>query len=131
MRPFDVVEGPTKLLDLRAEPLAIGPVLLALGSEAVGLAAEDLDVPRLFLCLMEMLLEADMLVTVRPFDVVEGPTKLLDLRAEPLDFGPVSLALGSEAVALYAEDFNLSGLLSRLLELLLEPSKFIAMHCSA
>ena len=92
MRPFDVVEGPTKLLDLRAEPLAIGPVLLALGSEAVGLAAEDLDVPRLFLCLMEMLLEADMLVTVRPFDVVEGPTKLLDLRAEPLDFGPVSLA---------------------------------------
>ena len=72
VRPLDVVEGPAKLFDLGAEPIGFGPELLALGPEPVALAAEGLDVLGLLLCLLELLLEAGMLVTVRPFDVVEA-----------------------------------------------------------
>ena len=63
-------------------------MLLALDPKPVALAAEGLDVlARLLLCLLELLLEAGMLITMRPLDLVEGPTKLLDLAAEPIAFG--------------------------------------------
>jgi hypothetical protein len=129
VRPLDVVEGPAKLFDLRAEPIAFGSVLLALGSEAVALAAEDLDVLRLYSCRMELLLKAGMLVTVRPFDVVEGPAKLLDLRAEPIAFGSMLFALGPKPVALAAEGLDvLARLLLCLLDLLLEAGVLITMR---
>ena len=125
VRPLDVVDGPAKLFDLRVEPIAFGPMLLALSKEPVALAAEGLDVlARLLLCLLELLLEAGMLITMRPLDVVEGPTKLLELAAEPIAFGPMLLALSTEPVALAAEDLDVLELLSCLLE----AGQFIAMR---
>ena len=129
VRPLDVVDGPAKLFDLRAEPIAFGSMLLALGPKPVALAAEDLDVLRLYSCRMELLLKEGMLVTVRPFDVVEGPAKLLDLRAEPIAFGLMLLALGPKPVALAAEGLDvLARLLLCLLELLLKAGTLVTVR---
>ena len=134
VRPLDVGEGPAKLLDLGAEPIAFSTELLALGPEPVALAAEGLDLVGLLACLPELLLEAGMLVTVRPVDVVERPAKLLDLRAKPIAFSTELLALAGvararpEPVALAAEGLDVMGLLSCLPELLLEAGMLVTVR---
>jgi hypothetical protein len=111
MSPLDVVAGPAKLFDFAAEPIDFGTVLLALGPKPVALAAEGLGVPGVLLRLLELLLEAGMLVTMSPLDVVEGPAKLFDLAPEPIAFGTVLLALGPKPVALAADSLHVLGLL--------------------
>ena len=128
VRPLGVVEGQAKLLDLRAEPIAVGLELLALGPEPVALDAEDLNVVGLLSWLLQLLFEAGAVVTVRPLGVVEGQAKLFGLGTEPIAFGRELLSLGPEPVAIAAEGFDFVRLLACLPELLLEAGTLVTVR---
>src|SRR4029079_12830435 len=82
-------ESPTKVLNFRAEPIALRPELIALrsepidfGPELIALAAEGLHIARLFPGLLEPRFEAGQLVPVGLLGAVAAPLELRELRTK-------------------------------------------------